>query len=74
MAIPRNVGGGDRVFRIVLGIVLGAFALFAQTDPIWRIISGVVAAIALVTAGTRYCPANALLGIDTSKPGNRQAA
>lgn len=64
-----NVGGMDRTGRIIIGIVLVLVAVLADIGTGWRIAAGVVAAIALVTAASRFCPANALLGIDTYKGG-----
>jgi len=60
-----NVGGIDRTARIVLGIVLLIVGLAAPIDTTWRIVALVIAAIALVTATVRFCPANAILGINT---------
>ncbi len=62
-----NVGGIDRTARIVLGLVLLAVGFFVQLEMTWRIGVLVVGAIALITAFSRFCPINAMLGIDTSK-------
>ncbi len=62
-----NVGGIDRIGRIVLGIVLLAAGLAAPISMTWQIVVLGVAAIALITAVVRFCPANALLGINTCK-------
>jgi len=60
-----NVGGIDRTGRIVIGIVLLVAGLAAPIDMTWRIVALVIAAIALVTATVRFCPANAILGINS---------
>ena len=60
-----NVGGIDRTGRIVLGVALGVVGLAAPIGMTWMIVVLVVAAIALVTATVRFCPANAILGINT---------
>lgn len=62
-----NVGGVDRTGRIVIGIVLLVVGLAAPLEMTWRIVALVVAAIALVTAVVRFCPANAIFGINTCK-------
>lgn len=62
-----NVGGIDRAGRIVLGVVMVLVAAFAPVDVVWRVVAGVIAAIALGTAAVQYCPANAILGINTYK-------
>lgn len=60
-----NVGGIDRTGRIVIGIVLLLVGLAAPLDMVWRIVALVIAAIALLTGIVRFCPANAILGINT---------
>lgn len=56
-----NVGGIDRVLRIVAGAALIAWALL--DGPVWAWI-GVVA---LATGVMNFCPAYTLLGINTCK-------
>jgi len=60
-----NVGGIDRTGRIVLGVALLIVGLLAPIEMTWRIVALVIAAIALVTAAVRFCPANAILGINS---------
>lgn len=60
-----NVGGIDRTGRIVIGIVLLVVALAAPIEMAWRIVAAVVATVALATAIVRFCPANAIFGINT---------
>lgn len=67
MAMTCNVGGADKAIRIVMGIALLALALFAPVEIVWRVVAGVLSAIALVTALIGFCPLNSLLGIDTCK-------
>ena len=71
-----NVGGADRTGRVVLGVVLLLVGLFVPALGLTaRVVLYVIAAIALITAAVRYCPATAILGIDSSgmgkKHGNR---
>jgi hypothetical protein len=63
--MKRNVGGIDRTGRIVIGILLLVIGLVAPVEMAWRIAALVIAAVALVTATVRFCPANAILGINT---------
>ncbi len=67
-----NVGGMDRTARFIVGVVLVAVAVFAPIGMPWRIAAAVIAVIALATASVRYCPANALLGIDTYKSESKE--
>jgi hypothetical protein len=62
-----NVGGMDLKVRIVLGIGLLLAGLIAPISAVWQIVALVVAAIALVTAVVRFCPANYLMGVNTCK-------
>lgn len=65
--MKKNVGGADRIFRIVLGVVLIAIALLTPLDPVWRGVLLVLAAIALITGLVRFCPLNALIGLNTTR-------
>jgi len=67
-----NVGGIDRTGRIVLGVALLLVGLAAPIEMTWRIVALVVAAIALVTATVRFCPANAILGINSCEGGGKK--
>jgi hypothetical protein len=67
-----NVGGIDRTGRIVLGIVLLLVGLTAPIEMTWRIAALVIAAIALVTATVRFCPVNAMLGINSCEGGKKR--
>jgi hypothetical protein len=60
-----NVGGIDMAARLIVGAVLVALGLVVQMSVVWQVIVFAVAAIAIVTGVARYCPANALLGINT---------
>jgi len=60
-----NVGGLDRTSRIVIGLVLLIVGLAAPINMTWQIVALVIAAIALVTAVVRFCPANAVFGVNT---------
>lgn len=63
-----NVGGMDRSARIVIGVVLVLVGLFAGLTLFWQTVAFVIAAIALITAIVGYCPANAIIGVNTCKP------
>ncbi len=60
--MKANVGGVDRIVRIVAGLALIAWALFAN-GPAWAWI-GVVP---LATGLMNFCPAYSILGISTCK-------
>ncbi|HNV87553.1 MAG TPA: DUF2892 domain-containing protein [Methylotenera sp.] len=60
--MKANVGGIDRVIRIVVGLALIAWALIGG-GPMWAWIGVVPLATALIN----FCPAYALLGMSTCK-------
>jgi apolipoprotein N-acyltransferase len=63
--MTANVGTIDRVARIVVGLVLIAFAIplgFPQTDWNWV---GWIGVVPLLTAIVGVCPAYSLLGVTT---------
>ncbi|SFF99115.1 Protein of unknown function [Novosphingobium sp. CF614] len=57
-----NVGGIDRLLRIVVGIVLLALVMVGPRTP-W----GFIGVVPLVTGLFRTCPLYSLLGISTCK-------
>jgi hypothetical protein len=60
--MKKNVGGVDRLLRVIIGLALIAWVLFAA-GPTWAWI-GVVP---LLTGLFNFCPAYRLLGINTCK-------
>ena len=67
MKLSLNVGGFDRILRLILGVVLIALAYFGILSGTGAIIAYIVAAIAIVTGLIKFCPINALVGINTCK-------
>ncbi|WP_322892828.1 MULTISPECIES: DUF2892 domain-containing protein [unclassified Yoonia] len=69
--MPVNVGDIDRVFRVVLGIVLLALpfvsGLTLFNSPFAIVISVALGLVMLVVAATRSCPLYTLLGVRTCK-------
>jgi hypothetical protein len=59
-SMQANVGGLDRVFRIVVGVVLVALAATGQVGA-W----GWLGLIVLATGVFRFCGAYTLLGLNT---------
>jgi hypothetical protein len=63
--VMSNVGSVDRIVRIVVGVVLIAYAIpigFHQTGWNW---TGWIGVVPLLTAIFGYCPAYSLFGIST---------
>lgn len=60
--MQRNVGTIDRTIRIIVGLVLSAFAFVGPANP-WFLLGLVPLATGLIG----YCPLYALLGITTKK-------
>ena len=60
--MKSNVGGIDRVLRIVVGLVLVGLAATGQVGP-W----GWIGLLPLATGALGWCPPYTLLGINTCK-------
>ncbi len=59
--MKTNVGGIDKVLRIVVGLALIAWALLG--GPVWAW----VGVVPLATALVGFCPVYPILGLSTSK-------
>jgi hypothetical protein len=60
--MKANIGGIDRVIRILAGLALIAWALFFS-GPTWAWIG----VLPLVTGLVNFCPAYSIFGISTCK-------
>lgn len=60
-----NVGGVERVVRILLGIVLVVLGLVHVVTGGWAIAGYIVGAIAFVTGLVRFCPVWELFRVNT---------
>lgn len=61
--MKANVGGMDRVVRIVAGLALIAWVLFFS-GPVWAWIG----VLPLATGLLNFCPAYSIFGVSTCKP------
>ena len=60
-----NVGGADRIVRVLVGITLLVIGFLVPMSGAWQTAAFVVGAILLITALVRFCPLNRLVGINT---------
>ena len=60
-----NVGGLDMTVRLVVGVALVVVGLMVPMSMVWQVVVFVLAAIALITGAVRFCPVNAMLGLNT---------
>ena len=65
--LEKNVAGLDRTVRLVLGVALVTLAIVGRAQQTRRLDAGllVLGAGFLLSAITRRCTVNSLLGIDT---------
>ena len=63
--MSKNVGSADRVIRLVIGIVLIAYAIpLGFPDTGWNWV-GWIGVVPIITALVGNCPAYSILGIST---------
>lgn len=67
--LRKNVGPTERKLRFAGSVAAGAAALLLPELGAARVPLGVLSAMWMVTGLTRFCPMNALLGIDRYTPG-----
>jgi len=61
LAMTRNVGGIDRILRIVLGLVADRRGRHRHRRSWW----GLIGIVPVLTGAFRFCPAYPLLGLNT---------
>jgi hypothetical protein len=62
--MQANVGGADRVVRIVVGLILLAWAVLGEGDVRWW---GLLGIIPLATGILRWCPLYLPFGLKTCR-------
>ena len=65
--MKRNMGGIDRVVRIILAVAVGILYLTGAITGTAAIVLGVLALIFIATSAIGFCPLYALLGFSTVK-------
>lgn len=66
MALIRNVGSVDKTIRLVVGVLLAAWALLgAGLGSTIGLIALVVGVVLIVTGLVNFCPAFKILGISS---------
>ena len=61
-----NVGGFDRVVRIIIGVALISLLYFIG-QTVWLWVAAAVGAVLVVTAVTGFCPIYRVLGLHTNR-------
>lgn len=68
MALIRNVGSVDKIIRLVVGVLLAAWAVMgAGLGSTIGLIALAVGVVLIVTGLVNFCPAFKLLGISSFK-------
>lgn len=65
--MEKTVGKTDKVFRIIIGIILLIIAIAFPVGQVWTVILIILGLIALITAISGFCPLYSLFGINTCK-------
>lgn len=60
--MKANVGNIDRALRVIVGIALLSLFFVLEGDARWL---GLIGIVPLLTAGMRFCPLYAILGLNT---------
>lgn len=62
--MQANVGGADRIIRIILGLALLSLLFILEGDARYL---GLIGIVPLATALLNWCPAYTLFGINTCR-------
>ena len=64
--MKTNVGGADRIFRIILGLVIIVLGFIFKS---WW---GIIGFVPVITGLLNFCPAYTLFGVSTKKKINTE--
>lgn len=68
--MKKNIGGRDRLIRVVLDTALIYYALSnLPGSDVWRVAAGLVGVVAWLTVFMRWCPLYKLSGFNTHPSG-----
>lgn len=65
--MKKNMGGADRVIRIIVALVVAALYYFKVIDGTLAYVLLAVAAIFLLTSFVSFCPLYSIFGLSTCK-------
>lgn len=63
--MPRNMGGIDRIIRLIVALVVAGLIITGVVQGVLAIILGVLAAIFVLTSAIGFCPLYAPFGLRT---------
>jgi len=63
--MKANVGGLDRIVRLMLGLGLSAIGAMALVAAPWSYVAMGAGAVFVVTSAIRFCPLYTILGINS---------
>ena len=66
--MKKNMGGTDKIVRILLAIVVGLLVYFEVVNGTLAYILMAVAAIFVLTSLVSFCPLYGIFGLNTCKP------
>ena len=65
--MKKNMGGIDRIIRIILAIVVAILYFTGKVEGILATVLIVLAAVFLLTSVINFCPLYTVLGLNTGK-------
>ena len=63
--MKANIGGFDRIVRLMLGLGLSAVGAMAMVAAPWSYVAMAAGAVFVVTSAIRFCPLYTILGINS---------
>ncbi len=65
--MKKNMGGADRIIRVILAIVFAALYFTGTVSGTWGIVLVVLGGVFLATSVISFCPLYLPFGINTCK-------
>lgn len=65
--MKKNMGGADRIIRIILALVVGALYYFKVIDGTLAYVLLALSAVFVLTSFISFCPLYTIFGLSTCK-------
>lgn len=65
--MKKNMGGIDKIIRVILALVAGLLVYFEIVDGVWAYVLLTITGVFIITSLVGFCPLYGVFGINSCK-------